>query len=199
MLMSSEELKSLSNRDLYQRAAVYGYNERLAQEVFYQRLGPSILVLAMGYLSDEAEGKEVANRVLDNMLKYPEALKIESVEAFAKTATRNMAIKVLDKARRYQNFKNQPDLVKIFFDEMVNYDPIVGLEDKGQIEKQFEALSLAIQQLSPEQQVAIRLFYFEDLSYKEIMDRTGMSNREVTTKIYTAKKRLRSILLKDQA
>ncbi|MFT6278588.1 MAG: RNA polymerase sigma-70 factor (ECF subfamily), partial [Flavobacteriales bacterium] len=56
----------------------------------------------------------------------------------------------------------------------------------------------AIDQLNPEQQKCIRLFYLEQKSYKEVADLTGYDMKKVKSFLQNGKRNLQLLLTKDE-
>lgn len=60
-------------------------------------------------------------------------------------------------------------------------------------------LEIALQQLKPHQHQVLRLFYLEEQSYQQIMEKTGYSFLQVKSYIQNGKRNLKQILLQQYA
>ena len=72
-----------------------------------------------------------------------------------------------------------------------------GSEDKDLKEKLLTDLEKSLPILKDEQRNCIEMFYLKDMSYKQIVEVTGMSLNEVKTNIQNGKLNLRKILSKN--
>ena len=63
-------------------------------------------------------------------------------------------------------------------------------------EKRLVALTQALTQLSSEQRTCVELMYFENKSYKEIADITGMDMNKIKSHIQNGKRNLKILLEK---
>ena len=72
-------------------------------------------------------------------------------------------------------------------------------QSKSEPEADYTALHSAMQELPPRLAAVIHLQYFENLSYKDISDKLGISVKAVESLLVRAKKTLRKKLMRDGA
>ena len=74
-------------------------------------------------------------------------------------------------------------------------DPGLDLENAIRKEEHLTELEKAIEKLSAEQKTCIQLFYLQDKSYKEVVDITGFTMKQVKSYIQNGKRKLRGYLI----
>ncbi len=144
------------------------------------------------YAPDSEDRSDMAMAVFEKLLFQPPAEHIQSISAWLYILTRNACI---DWLRRHRH----ASAIKENWYNKVKSEPAV-VENEGLLrlhidENCLEAhLPEAIAQLDESQQVCIRLFYFEQKSYKEISDITGLQVSEVKSRLQNGRRRLRGML-----
>lgn len=69
-------------------------------------------------------------------------------------------------------------------------------EEKMIVKEKTTKLRKAIDRLAPEDATLLELYYFEEKNIKEVASITGMSTSNIKTKLFRARKSLRTILVK---
>lgn len=99
--------------------------------------------------------------------------------------------------------KFKPWLLKILtntaYDILRRRKPVVSLEDAGPVASEEDptrhlALAQAVAQLPPDYRQAVNLFYYEDLSIRQIAEITGYGENVIKTRLFRARQRLRALL-----
>jgi RNA polymerase sigma-70 factor (ECF subfamily) len=75
------------------------------------------------------------------------------------------------------------------------YNDIADAEDTVDAEKKLENLEKAMSELVPFQRKCIELFYLEDLSYAQIVAKTGLTANEVKSYLQNGKRNLKLLLV----
>jgi RNA polymerase sigma-70 factor (ECF subfamily) len=70
------------------------------------------------------------------------------------------------------------------------------LIDKEQSEEEITALKYCMETLTVEQQISVKLFYYENLSYADIVEQTGYILSKVKSYIQNGKRNLKSCIIK---
>lgn len=144
------------------------------------------------YAPDPEDRGDMAMAVFEKLLLQPPAAHIQSISAWLYILTRNACIDWL-RRRRYastteENWRNQAK------------SELAIVENEGLLRLHIDEHCLearlpeAIAQLDESQQACIRLFYFEQKSYKEISDITGLQVSEVKSRLQNGRRRLRGML-----
>lgn len=99
--------------------------------------------------------------------------------------------------------KFKPWLLKILtnaaYDILRRRRPVISLEDAGPLASEPDpirnlALAQVVAQLPPDYRQAVNLFYYEDLSIRQIAEITGYEENVIKTRLFRARQRLRVLL-----
>ena len=159
--------------------------------VLVERYKDMVFTLSVSLLRDRQEAEEVAQ---DTFLKVYKALpKFQNKSKFSTWIYRIVYNESISRLRRKKtNLISVEDLsygeLADSFEEM---EP-EWLEKEERKRKLFEAISL----LKEEEKTILMLYYFENCRIDEISDITSLSNENVKTKLFRARKKLYSILNK---
>jgi RNA polymerase sigma-70 factor (ECF subfamily) len=146
-----------------------------------------LLGIAMKYLKDRHAAEDAVQQVfIKTITAFPKE-PIQNFKGWLYILMRNHCFGVLRSAGRFIN------------DEALAYVPAQSeksREEWQQEEIRWEHMHSAIEQLNEEQQTCIRLFYIEERSYKEIMERTNFSFEQVKSYVQNGKRNLKIIMQK---
>ena len=169
----------------YQQTRDNRYFGELYERYYHLALGS-----ARSILNDTAEAEDVTNEVFVKLLnKLPSAGKVDSFKSYLYTAIRNGAFTRFGRRRTtrereeaYGDFeKKSAELVENeFFSSLVNEQ-----------ELQDRAVRDAIRKLNPDQQLCLELFYYKDLSYQQIAEKTNFTLGMVKSHLQNGKRNLR--------
>lgn len=166
-------------------------NNASALEVLFDRYRHLVLGIALKYLKDPEESKDV---VMDVFEKMPESLKKHNVRNFKSwlhTVAKNRCLMILRQKREFPSIKEEhPEIEKEIMEMEAIWHPIYNAEK----EKEFQLLETAINKLNVEQKTCIELFYLQERSYREIVESTGYSLLQVKSFIQNGKRNLKIIM-----
>ena len=158
----------------------------------FKRLHPVAVLAARKYVFTEIDAEDVAARAMADCFTPAEARgDVINVAAYLRGIVRNRAFDHITAHRRRRE-RESPQKADFFRGVSVEYLAEDRLAEGS--DARYRSLHLAIDQLIPSQRECIRLFYFGDLSYNEIVSETGLSLRKVKSQLQNGKKRLRNIL-----
>ena len=80
----------------------------------------------------------------------------------------------------------------------VETDVDAHLDEKAEKELMLNGLEKGLSALKPEQQQCVKLFYLEELSYKDIAEKTGFSLNDVKSHIQNGKRNLKLFLTENK-
>ncbi|MEZ2440551.1 RNA polymerase sigma factor [Chitinophaga sp. RCC_12] len=166
-------------------AALLSKGDEGAYTEIFERYSMMLVAHAYKLLADHDAANDVVQDVLFNLWQKRESLNLTvSLGAYLYTATRN----------RIFNQKSHQKIVERYADAIVacmegthtdSDDRIYEKELSALIEKEIRAL--------PEKMREVFILYkIEDLSYKEIADRLGITDRTARQQVYNALKVLKS-------
>lgn len=146
-----------------------------------------LLGIAMKYLKDRHAAEDAVQQVfIKTITAFPQE-PILNFKGWLYILMRNHCFGLLRSAGRFLN------------DEALEQLPAPtekSREEWRREEIRWEHMHAAISQLNEEQQTCIRLFYIEERSYKEIMERTNFSFEQVKSYVQNGKRNLRLIMQK---
>lgn len=144
--------------------------------------------IAMSVLKDEQRAEEA---VQDAFLKAYNGLdKFNQRSKFSTWFYRIVTNEALQYLKR--NTKQQIDLTEDFNDEPADESFLLSLD----IKEQSYLINEALNHLSPNESLALRLFYLEENSLKDIADITGWSESNIKVILHRARKNILILLNK---
>lgn len=150
----------------------YEFTEKVNQ---YKNM---IFRLAMTYLNNIQDAEDITQDVFIKLYKNNKSFRTDEDE-------KAWLIRVTINASK--------DLLKsAWFKKTMPIDENIIFEDESQGD-----LFYAVHQLEPKYRSVVHLYYYEDYSVKEIAKILGLRETAVQTRLYRARKKLESILEKD--
>jgi RNA polymerase sigma-70 factor (ECF subfamily) len=137
-------------------------------------------------LGNDSDANDVVQMVFISFYEHIDRVEEPTALSYVYRIAYNKSMTFLKQKSRYvsldpQSFSHLPDQTKK--DPEPDYAPLHG----------------AIRELPPRLASVIQLQYFENLSYKDISDKLGISVKAVESLLVRAKKQLRKKLLKDRS
>jgi len=184
-MFGRKRITQLSDNELLE-----DYRERGKQELvgeLYKRYAHLAFGVCMKYLKSETDAEDAVMQVFEKLLKD---LRTHEVAHF------NLGF------HRYRNHclmqlrKHKQHFVREAEDQIEDDQDSISLAFEN--EAHLVALENAIDQLNPEQQKCIRLFYLEQKSYKEVADLTGYDMKKVKSFLQNGKRNLQLLLTKNE-
>ncbi len=169
------------------------------QETYFEELYRRYKHLAYGVclklMKNEEESRDVVSDVFKILFTKIPTSDIKSFKAYLYTVSRNECIAKLrqkksemDKMAKFNHVENSPTdfMESEGFAALFNAQPSMEQE----VEK-------AVGQLGDEQKTCIRLFFYDDKSYREIATETGFTEKQVKSYLQNGKRNLRILLEKE--
>ena len=188
----SKDYSQLSDEELI--ALYQDDREEACIGVLYERHYDKIYVVARNMLKDREAAKDVVMTVFEKVMKNLGSTDVQSFSNWLFIITKNECNQYLRKT------SNNVKKMSAFGDFQKNTSDIVEKDALVRLLKEEEDASIrhqvldALDQLKEEQRICVRLFYYEDKSYKEIVDYTGYTEKEVKSYLQNGKKNLEKIL-----
>lgn len=179
--------KPLSDEELAARYRKTGDMDVLGE--LYGRHMELVFAVCFKYLKDEEASKDAVMQLFEKLSTDLQRHQVSNFKGWLHQVTRNYCLMQLRSAQNK------------FRDHMVpiENEQTAGVEmsyfphpDKGQsLENQLNSVEAGIEQLPPEQQQCIRLFYLEQKCYKEVAEMTGYELKKVKSYIQNGKRNLK--------
>lgn len=184
--MALHHFKNKSDEELILLYQQSGNNQWLG--ILLERHTLLLLGIAMKYLKDQTQAQDAVQQVFIKTITHFPQEPIQNFKGWLYILMRNYCFGIL---------RNQGNIHST--EEALAYLP--ASESKTQAEwmndeMMRQHMQQAIDALHPEQQLCIRLFYIEERSYKEIMERTNFSFEQVKSYIQNGKRNLKIALQK---
>ncbi len=144
------------------------------------------------YLKNSVDSEDAVMEIFEKLHLDLRKNEIGHFKSWLYTVARNHCLMQLRKAGLKVDF---PDEMPPISDNSTDFTE--GSEDKDLKEKLLTDLEKSLPMLKVEQRNCIEMFYLKDMSYKQIVEVTGMSLNEVKTNIQNGKLNLRKILSKN--
>ena len=170
-------------------------------EAFVRRYQDMVYATAIRLLGRPEEAEDVAQTVfLRAFQRFDEIGSSTTAAGWLKTVTRNECLNHLTRYRsRWRLFSEIGPAVSA--DSEIAFEDTLAASgspdfDLEQAERN-QQLERALQQLPDHQRVPLVLFHFDDMSYQDIADMTGVSLGKVKTDIHRGREALRKFLSSD--
>jgi len=182
-------LRSRKVIQLTDEAAIASYRETSDPKfvgILFDRYSHLVFAIAMHYLKDEEDSKDVVIHVFEQLAVNLRKYEIRNFSGWLYSVTKNHC---------FRELKGRPFTLRI--DE--SWDHVAQEEPETEApvsEHLLLYLDEAIDTLNEAQQTCIRLFYLEEKSYREIETVTGYNYEQVKSYIQNGKRNLKIYLLK---
>jgi len=179
-----KKYRKLSDEALAAKYRATGEGRYVA--MLYERYTELTVSLAMSYLKDKTTAEDAAMDCFERLMIDLKDTEVENFGGWYYSVVRNYLLKI--KRRRQKYFNNvQVDNAFDLGSEDQQMEQLLNGGDQ-QIENLVDDI---IQNLKPEQQVCVRLFYLEGLSYRTIAEKENLSEKKVKSHIQNGKRKLK--------
>ena len=176
--MKSDSFANINDEELFKRFRDHGSTD--AFNLLYNRYNKKIFAYCLRSCPDRETAKDVFQKIFSSVVEKKESFKGGSFIAWLIIITRNY---VLMEKRKEKN--TEPVYENTLIDDELNEDDFV-LRSKIRYE---------VDKLPEEYSEMVKLKYFDDFSYNEIAEFTGVSLALVKVRLFRAKKILTKNLL----
>lgn len=183
-MVPSQNEKDLDLINRYQETGNNRYIGELFQQ--YQNL---ILGTCIKYLKDRETAKDATMDIFEGLLEKLSSHEVSNFKSWLYTFTRNHCLMYIRKRKGIIEEEFQPEKIEQTFMETPDFE---HLDSEAQSES--EVLKAAMAKLKDHQRWCIQLFYLEELSYRDVADRTGFELKKVKSYIQNGKRNLQLLL-----
>lgn len=163
-------------------------NDEKALEYLFQTHYNRLFRTALKLQPDSELAKECIQHVFNELWLYRNSIgEVESFEAYLKTALKRRVFKEL--ARRQKQKSDEKDLIQEHPIDVPSWEEVLIEQQSRQVERQ--KIQALLDQLSPRQKEIVVLKYFEELSYPEIAEQTGLQIDTIYKVLHEAVKKLK--------
>lgn len=145
--------------------------------------------VCLKYLKDQAKSEDAVMQIFESLIKKLRIHQVDNFKSWLYTVARNHCLMQLRTSVK--------DIVQIDSNIMEsNHNSHLIIIDDLQ-EEQLLLMEKCIEELKPEQQQTIRLFYLEEKCYRDIVDITGFDLKKVKSYIQNGKRNLKICMEKN--
>lgn len=162
------------------------YRETGDSEYFgqlYNRYIPLIYGLCLKYLQNEDQSQDAVMEIFENLLLRVSTYEIKVFKTWLYSVVRNHCFHLLK--------ENKKEIIVDFDSTVMESDTILTLLSED-VEKEHEdALNYCMAKLSEPQRISINKFFYEEMSYADIVALTGYDLKSVKSYIQNGKRNLK--------
>jgi RNA polymerase sigma factor (sigma-70 family) len=192
-MLYPEKYNSLDDKDLL--LEFRKTNNNAAVGILYKRYSHLVFGLCMKYLKSQEDAEDMVIHIFTKLLDDLQKHEIEYFKSWLYTYSKNHCLMQLRSFRS----KLEKDLAYQENVKTLMESPDELHLNNGEREKQLQILESAIENLSKEQKICIRMFYLSNKSYQEISEATGYSVNNVKSFIQNGKRNLKIRLEKEKS
>lgn len=191
--LNKESVQKLSDEELVERFS------KTQQQTYFEELYRRYVHLAFGVclkmLKNEEESHDVVSEVFKILyIKLPTS-NVKSFKSYLYTVSRNESIAKLRQKKTEATKLADWNLTENPQGDFMESEGFAALfNGQPSLDREVEK---AVEQLGDEQRLCIRLFFYEDKSYRDIAAQTGYSEKQVKSYLQNGKRNLRIILEKE--
>jgi len=158
----------------------------------FQRYTHLIFGVCMKYMKIKAESEDAAMEIFEKLLTDLKHHKVENFKSWLYSVTKNHC---LMKLRKQKQLAEKEWSLNLFDRESVEFHEVLHLNNTLIKETQLNNLGKSIAMLSKEQRQCVELFYLQEKCYKEVVEITNYSLKEVKSYIQNGKRNLKKLLI----
>lgn len=184
----AENLHNLDDQQLLLQFRSTGDSQFIG--ILFKRYSLMVLGVCLKYLKNNTEAQDATQQVFEKAFKEIGKYKIPYFKSWIYTVARNIC---LMKLRSHSIHAESIEEITDIPDENTLLEHELRLKEYWK-ESQLSQLHDAMSQLSHEQNMCLKKFYFEKKSYQIIQEETGFSFQQVKSHIQNGKRKLRVLL-----
>jgi len=189
------KFETLSDEEICQQFASTG-DRKLISEL-YKRYGHLVYGACMKYVKNPDESKDLVSIIFEKLILKIPTTKILAFNSWLYTVIKSECLMRLRKSKHYDNLKENIHRLEKNND---TFTPRYG--DHTQVgnglttaaANREEMVIEAIKKLKPNHRTCIKLFFFDKKSYKEIVEITGYTPKEVKSYLQNGKRNIKQFL-----
>ena len=152
----------------------------------YKRYMPLVYGVALKYLKRPEDAQDAVMQLFEELVVKVKAVEIQSFKAWLYTCIRNNCL--MEIRKRSKNLSVSLD------DSFMEFCDDFHLTVVSESENREESLRECVESLPEKQRISVKYFFFDELSYKEVEERTGFSLKMVKSFIQNGKRNLKLCL-----
>ena len=180
-------MKSENNHSTNEAYWLKEYYETGNLEVLGKLYEPYMFLIfgvCLKYLKDTTKSEDAVMQIFESLIKKLRIHRVENFKPWLYTLARNYCLMEL---------RSNDKRVEVSFDDaFMENDALLHLDNSDSTrEEKLQEMERCIDQLNAEQRLCVKLFYLEEKCYKDIVDITGYSMKQVKSYIQNGKRNLK--------
>ena len=152
----------------------------------YKRYMPLVYGVALKYLKRPEDAQDAVMQLFEELVVKIKEVEIQSFKAWLYTCIRNNCL--MEIRKRSKNLSVSLD------DSFMEFCDDFHLTVVSESENREESLRECVESLPEKQRISVKYFFLDELSYKEVEERTGFSSKMVKSFIQNGKRNLKLCL-----
>ena len=152
----------------------------------YKRYMPLVYGVALKYLKRPEDAQDAVMQLFEELVVKIKEVEIQSFKAWLYTCIRNNCL--MEIRKRSKNLSVSLD------DSFMEFCDDFHLTVVSESENREESLRECVESLPEKLRISVKYFFFDELSYKEVEERTGFSLKMVKSFIQNGKRNLKLCL-----
>ena len=189
----SQTLENLSDKNLVEQYRASKNMQAIA--VLYKRYAHLVLGLGLKILGDKSKAQDGVSDIFEIVIEKLQTHQVLNFKAWLYTIAKNHFFKVSKEQSKQQieffEGKNEKNGLNFMENSLQNHlynEEVELLEQKDQLIRE------AIANLGEAQQVCLKLFFYEKMSYNQIAEQTNYDIKQVKSHIQNGKRKLKIVL-----
>lgn len=165
------------------------YRETGQSEYFgklYNRYIPLVYGVCLKYLQNEDKAQDAVMEIFENLLPKITGYDIKVFKTWLYSVVKNHCFHLLK--------ENKRELIVDFDSNLMESDSVLTLLSEEKDDDREKILNDCLEKLPEPQRIAVIKFFYEDLSYAEIVDNTGYHLKSVKSYIQNGKRNLKNCI-----
>ncbi|MFR9166463.1 MAG: RNA polymerase sigma factor [Dysgonomonas sp.] len=170
-----------SDEELLLRYKESGKSEYFGQ--LYNRYIPLVYGLCLKYLQDEDKAQDAVMEIFENLLTKVSNYEIKVFKTWLYSVVKNHCFHLLKENRR--------EIPVSFDSNLMESDIVLTLLEENTDNEREAVLNKCMEKLPEPQRISVKKFFYEELSYADIVESTGYNLKSVKSYIQNGKRNLR--------
>lgn len=179
--LNRKKITDFTDEELLEKYRESGDSELFGQ--LYNRYIPLVYGLCLKYLQDEDKAQDAVMEIFENLMPKITNYEIKVFKTWLYSVVKNHCFHILK--------ANKREMVVDFDSNLMESDDVITLfGDDVDLEKE-DALNYCMAKLSEPQRITVTKFFYEELSYVDIVDATGYDLKSVKSYLQNGKRNLK--------
>lgn len=149
----------------------------------YNRYIPLVYGLCLKYLQDEDKSQDAVMEIFENLLPKISGYEIKVFKTWLYSVTKNHCFHLLK--------DNKREIPVDFDSNLMESGDVMTLLSEDLDDEREDALNYCMAKLSEPQRISVTKFFYEDMSYADIVEVTGYDMKSVKSYIQNGKRNLK--------